>query len=148
MLVPPIFGGDVSPGLRCACWDIALCPVGLEGGRGGWWGVEGVGVVEGGVEGAAGEFAFAQPEEDDGGDDEDVDKAGDHAADDGSGERLHDFGALAAAPHDGHERGDDGADGHDLGTQAQAGAILDGLDKVGAGEGGAELGHSSFEGFL
>lgn len=43
------------------------------------------------------QFAFAEPGEDHGGDDEDVDEAAEHAADHRSGEWLHDFGAGARA---------------------------------------------------
>jgi len=58
-------------------------------------------VVERRMERALLELAAAQPEEDDWGDDQDVQQAGNHAADDGRGEGLHDFRALAVAPHDG-----------------------------------------------
>src|SRR5437899_9443999 len=75
-------------------------------------------------------LAFTQLGEEDARDDEDVDEAAKHPADDRGGERLHDFGTCAGAPHDRKKAGDDGGDGHDFRAQAEACAIFDGLNEI------------------
>ena len=59
-----------------------------------------------------------------------MEETGDHTSDHWGGEGFHDLGALAVAPHDGKEAGDDGADGHDFRAQAEAGSVFDGLGEV------------------
>ena len=66
--------------------------------------------------------ALAEPQENDGRDDEDMDQARNHTADDRCREWFHDFGALSMAPHDWQETGDDGGDSHDLWAQSEAGS--------------------------
>ena len=76
------------------------------------------------------QLALAQPGEEDRGDDQDVEEAADHAADDRRGQGPHDFRAGAGAPHDRQQAGHGGGDGHDLGPQPQLRALLDRLDQV------------------
>ena len=52
------------------------------------------------------------------------------------------------APEDGEQTGDDGGDGHDFWSQAQAGAFFDCHDQVGAVECVAAFGHFAFHGFI
>lgn len=52
--------------------------------------------------------SFLEHGEDHGGDDEDVEEAGEHASDNGGSEGFHDFRAGCGGPHDGQEAGDDG----------------------------------------
>jgi len=61
-----------------------------------------------------------------------VDEGGEHAADDGSGEGLHDLDAGARAPGNREQAGDRGGDGHDFRAQAETGAGLDGGEEFGA----------------
>ena len=72
----------------------------------------------------------------------------DHAADDGSSDGFHHFGAGAGAPHNGEKAGDDGANGHDFGPEPQHGAIEDGGLEVGSIESGSSLGAFFGESFF
>src|SRR6266487_2086572 len=86
------------------------------------------------------QLALAQPGEDDGRHDQDVNQTADHAADDGRSQRFHYLRAGARAPHDGQQTRDDGRDRHDLGTEPQPRAVFDRLDQVVAVEVRAALG--------
>ena len=80
--------------------------------------------------------AAVDPCEQDGSDDEDVDRAAEHASQHGHREGPHDFGTHLTAPEDGEKAGNGGGDGHDLRPQAEAGAFFYGGQQLGAREGG------------
>ena len=57
------------------------------------------------------EFPLSNQDKEDGGDDEDVQQAADHAADDRSCQRLHHLGTGSMTPKDRQKGGDNGGHG-------------------------------------
>ena len=59
------------------------------------------------------------------------DHGGNHSAHHRCGDALHHIGARSVAEHNGHQAGQDDADGHDLGSDPLHGPEHDGLFEVG-----------------